>query len=252
MSFCCAGSRLRPQARWLCHGGGRKLCEAGRAPVGQPRPCPPQPLPPASPPGSPLPPRLACGCNTWPHSGAPEPGPLALFGSGVSRLASGLLEAGEHAPAKVGLMPRAPASVQNWGPSDLGELLFRPKTVEDSPSCREPLRPGPAACGTPSPRTRPCESSGRAVQALGWCPSLPQPPPGLAGMRLGGRWLTCSGLTAAWRQALAPGGLRVELSGAAVLKSAASWRRRREAAISLSPHVPCSCEQACGKAWGLR
>lgn len=71
-------------------------------------------------------------------------------------------------------------------------------------------------------------------------------------MRLGGRWLTCSGLTAAWRQALAPGGLRVELSGAAVLKSAASWRRRREAAISLSPHVPCSCEQACGKAWGLR
>lgn len=36
------GSARRP--RRLCHGGGRKLCEAGRAPVGQPRPCPPPAL----------------------------------------------------------------------------------------------------------------------------------------------------------------------------------------------------------------
>lgn len=139
------GSARRP--RWPCHGGGWTLCKAGRAPAGQPRPCPP--------------PALASSSSSWVASAttsglwlqhvASLGSPLAWTPrAGVSCLASGLLEAGARAPAKVGLTPRAPASVQNWGPSALGELLFRPRTVEDSPSCWESLCPGPAACGTPT------------------------------------------------------------------------------------------------------
>ena len=94
----------------------------------------------------------------------------------------------------------------------------------------------PAACGTPTPCTRPSVFR-----------------EGSAGP---GRCRLCRSLLRAcrdearrspgtWRQALAPGGLQAELSSTVVLKSAASWCRRREAAISgLSSHIPCSCEQA--------
>lgn len=164
---CHAGSRLRPQAAVAVSRGRTdavrgRLCSGGAASaLPTPSPCLQLLL-------------LGRLCHhVWPVAATcgltrepPSPDPSPCLGLGFPAWRQGCLRLG-HVLLLKGLTPRAPASMQNWGPSDLGELLFRPRTVEDSRSCREPLRPGPAACGTPTSRTRPCESSGGQCKPWG-------------------------------------------------------------------------------------
>lgn len=217
--------------RWPCHWGADR-CRVRPAvhPRGSLGLAHPQPLPPAPPPGSPLPPRLACDL-TWEP---PSLDPSRCLGLGFPAWRRGCSRPGCMLLLKWGsrrgrLLPHRAGGPVTWENCSSGAGWSR-------------IAPGPAACGTPTPCTRPSVfregSAGpgrcRLCRSLLWaCRDEARRSPGT------------------WRQALAPGGLQAELSSAVVLKSAASWCRRREAAISgLSSHIPCSCEQACGQAQG--
>ena len=128
----------------------------------------PQPLPPGPPPGSPLPPRLACDL-TWEP---PSLDPSRCLGLGFPAWRRGCSRPGHMLLLKWGsrwgrLLPH-----RAGGPGDLGELLFRSRMVKDSPR---------ASClWDPHPLHSPfCLQGG---QCRPWAvPPLPQPPPGLQG-----------------------------------------------------------------------
>lgn len=191
----------------------------------------PQPLPPAPSSGSPLLPRPSCDL-TW------EPlslDPLRCLGLGFPAWLWGCLRPGHVFLLKWGSCRGRLFPCRAGGPSDLGELLFRHRMVKDSPraSCLWDLHPPHSALCLQEGQCRPWAVPVSAAASSRACRD--EAGRSLAHLAPGPR----------------PGGLRAELSSAAVLKSAASWRRRREAAISSLPsHVPCSCEQACGQAQG--
>lgn len=132
--------------RALSRGQSDEPCEAGRVSGQLSGLAHPQPLPPAA--------FLVASCyhvrpvTTLGSSLSLDP--LRCLGSGF-RLALGpFLRPGHVFLLKWGLMPGAPALVQSWGPSDLGELLFRHRMVKDSLRASRlgtstPL--GPLVCG---------------------------------------------------------------------------------------------------------
>ena len=155
--------------RWPCHwGADRCRVRPAMHPQGSLRLAHPQPLPPGPPPGSPLPPRLACDL-TWEP---PSLDPSRCLGLGFPAWRRGCSRPGHMLLLKWGsrwgrLLPH-----RAGGPGDLGELLFRSRMVKDSPR---------ASClWDPHPLHSPfCLQGG---QCRPWAvPPLPQPPPGLQG-----------------------------------------------------------------------